>query len=120
MKRSIALLSVAFALFLFASLPGTTLSPATGAQTASAQGMQMGMQKMDDMSKMHDKMMADMKSSHDQLDALAKKMNAATGEAKVAAMADVVNELVRQHETMTKRMADMDQMMMGQMKMMMK
>ncbi len=116
MKRSIALLSVAFALFLFVSLSSTPLSRVTGVQTASAQGMQ----KMEEMSKMHEKTMAEMKTSHNHLDALAKKMNAATGEAKTAAMGEVVNELVRQYETMTQRMAEMDQMMMGQMRMMMK
>jgi hypothetical protein len=120
MKRSIALLSMAFALFLFVSLPGTPLSLASGAQAAPAYGMQMGMQKMDEMSKMHEKTMAEMKTSHNHLDELAKRMNAATGDAKIAAMAEVVNELVRQHRAMDEAMAKMDQMMMGQMRMMMK
>ena len=77
----------------------------------------MGMQ-MQDMSKMHEKMMADMKAAQTRLDDLATKMNAATGDAKIAAMAELLNELVSQHRAMGQRMGDMDQRMTGQMKMM--
>jgi hypothetical protein len=77
------------------------------------QGMQMPMQ---DMMKIHEKMMAEMKTSQARLDDLAKKMNSATGNAKVDAMAEVLNELVRQHRAMGEHMGSMHQQMMGQTK----
>ena len=45
-------------------------------------------------------------------------MNAATGDAKVAAMAQLMSELVQQHRGMNERMGGMSQRLMGQMKMM--
>ena len=69
---------------------------------------------MADMMKMHQQMMADMKSADAKLDQLLSRMNAATGDAKASAVADVVNELVRQQKTMHQRMGTMhDQMMTG-------
>jgi hypothetical protein len=68
---------------------------------------------MQDMMKMHEQMMAEMKANDAKLDALVKDMNAATGDAKVNAMATVVNELVRQHRAMHGRMGQMHQHMMG-------
>lgn len=76
-------------------------------------GMQMGMQ---DMMKMHEKMMGDMKASHAKLDELAKKMNSAMGDAKVTAMAELLTELVRQHKMMGEQMGGMQKQMMGHMK----
>jgi hypothetical protein len=58
-------------------------------------------------------MMADMKAGDAKLDALVKDMNAATGEARVTAIAAVVNELVHQHHAMHGRMGQMHQHMMG-------
>jgi hypothetical protein len=70
--------------------------------------------RMQDMMKMHEQMMADMKAGDAKLDALVKDMNAATGEARVTAIAAVVNELVQQHKAMHGRMGQMhQQMMMG-------
>jgi hypothetical protein len=72
---------------------------------------------MEDMMKMHQQMMAEMKTADAKLDELVKTMNAATGDAKISAIAQVVNELVRQRKGMHGRMGMMDdhmmQMMMG-------
>jgi hypothetical protein len=68
---------------------------------------------MADMMKMHEQMMAEMKAGDAKFDALVKDMNAAAGDAKVNAMAAVVNELVRQHKAMHERMGQMHQQMMG-------
>ncbi len=68
---------------------------------------------MAEMMKMHEQMMAEMKASDATLDELVKDMNAAAGDAKVSAMAAVVNELVRQNRTMHERMGQMHQQMMG-------
>ncbi len=74
---------------------------------------------MQDMMKMHEQMMAEMKAADSKLDALVKEMNAATGDAKVNAVATVVAELVRQHRSMHERMGQMHQQMMGARGMMM-
>lgn len=78
---------------------------------ATAKPLQPGMQ---DMMKMHERMMAEMKAADSKLDALLKDMNAATGDAKVKAMAAVVDELVQQHKAMHGRMGQMHQQMMGE------
>ena len=63
---------------------------------------------------MHQHMMSEMKAADAKLDGLMTDMNAATGEAKVSAVAQVVTELVRQQQAMHQRMAAMDHcMMMG-------
>jgi hypothetical protein len=91
------------------------------AQAPSPQGSQSRGQapsNMQDMMKMHEQMMADMKAADSRLDALVKDMNAASGEAKVNAVATVVTELVRQQKSMHDRMGQMhQQMMMGGMMM---
>jgi hypothetical protein len=68
---------------------------------------------MQDMMKMHEQMMAEMKAGDAKLDALVKDMNSATGGTKIDAVAAVVNELVRQHQAMHGRMGQMHQQMMG-------
>ena len=86
------------------------------AQAPSSQGSQPREQapaNMQDMMKMHEQMMADMKAGQAKLDALLKEMNAATGSAKVDAVAAAVNELARQHTGMHGRMGQMHQQMMG-------
>ena len=75
---------------------------------------------MQDMMKMHDQMMAEMKAADSRLDALVKEMNAASGDAKVNAVATVVTELVRQQKSMHERMGQMHQQMMAGRGMMMK
>ena len=61
-----------------------------------------------DMRQMHRHMMSAMKAADAKLDGLMKDMNAATGEAKVSAMAQVVTELVRQQQAVHQRMVSMD------------
>jgi hypothetical protein len=68
---------------------------------------------MQEMMKMHEQMMAEMKAGDAKLDALVKDMSDAKGDAKVNAVAAVVNELVRQHKAMHGRMGQMHQHMMG-------
>lgn len=69
---------------------------------------------MADMMKMHQQMMAEMKTADAKLDQLLSRMNAATGDAKASSLADVVTELARQQKAMHQRMSTMhDQMMMG-------
>jgi hypothetical protein len=96
-----------------ATRPGFDVAEAAQGQAAqgTAQPQQPGMQ---DMMKMHEQMMVEMKAGDAKLDALVKDMNAATGEGKVMAIATVVNELVQQHKAMHGRMGQMhQQMMMG-------
>ena len=80
--------------------------PAQGATQPQPPGMQ-------DMMKMHEQMMTEMQAGDAKLDALVKDMNDAKGDAKVNAVAAVVNELVRQHKAMHGRMGQMHQQMMG-------
>jgi hypothetical protein len=111
-------LFVAAALAVVALTWGATRSGfdvADAAQGPAAQGAAQPQQStMQDMMKMHEQMMAEMKAGDAKLDALVKDMNAATGEAKITAIAAVVNELVQQHTAMHGRMGQMhQQMMMG-------
>jgi hypothetical protein len=90
------------------------------AQAPPAQGSQPRGQmpsNMQGMMKMHEQMMAEMKAADGRLDALVKDMNAATGDAKLNAVAAVVTELVRQQRSMHDRMGQMHQQMMGGMMM---
>ena len=68
---------------------------------------------MPDMMKMHQQMMAGMKADDETLGALLKEMNAATGDARINAVAAVVTELARQHKAMHEHMGQMHQQMMG-------
>lgn len=118
MVKRVALLASVIGLVVFGSSPGVSVGQSVGAVVRAAgpvaqsgQGMQMGM-PMQDMMKMHEKMMADMKASQAKLDDLAKKMNSATGDAKVSAMADVLNELLRDRRMMVDHMGSMHQHMM--------
>ncbi len=97
------------------------LSTSVAAQSASqsAQPGEQAPSNMQDMMKMHEQMMAEMKAADTRLDALVKDMNAATGDAKVNAVAAVVSELVRQQKSMHEHMGQMP-MMMGGRGMMMK
>ena len=81
----------------------------------SSQTGQSSQANMAEMMKMHQQMMAEMKAADVKLDALVKDMNAAVGEAKISAIARVVNELVGQQKTMHEHMGMMDQQMMMQM-----
>jgi hypothetical protein len=68
---------------------------------------------MPGMMKMHEQMLAQMKAGDAKLDALVKDMNAATGDAKVAAIAAVVTELAAQNKSMHQHMGEMHQQMMS-------
>jgi hypothetical protein len=86
---------------------------AAQAPPAPASQPQQSPSNMQDMMKMHEQMMADMKAADSKLDALVTEMNAAGGEAKVNAVAAVVTELVRQQKLMHEHMGQMHQQMMG-------
>ena len=86
---------------------GDTRSP-----TASSPAGQSPQSNMPDMMKRHQQMMADMKAADLKLDELLKTMNAATGEAKITAISQVLTEPVAQHKAMHEHMATMDQQMM--------
>jgi len=58
-------------------------------------------------------MMADMAAMDARLEALVVKMNAATGDAKVNAIAETVTALVREHKSMRDGMMRMHGQMMG-------
>jgi hypothetical protein len=104
---------VVLALVLGATRLGFNVAEATQ-QTPPAQGAtQPQPPAMQDMMKMHEQMMAEMQAGDAKLDALVKDMNDAKGDAKVNAVAAVVNELVRQHKAMHGRMGQMHQQMMG-------
>lgn len=70
---------------------------------------------MQDMTKMHQQMMSDMKAADARLDQLVQQMNAASGDAKINATAAVVAELVRQQKAMHEHMGNMHEHMMSSM-----
>jgi hypothetical protein len=82
---------------------------------AASQATPPAQPRMSDMMQRHQQMMAEMKASDQKLDELVRAMNAATGDAKIAAMAQAISELARQQQTMHGRMGMMDQMSMGMM-----
>lgn len=123
MKRLV--LGVPIVLILSSTSPTRSFNLVTdvAAQGQSSQASQLREQSpsnMQDMMKMHEQMMAEMKAADGRLDALVKEMNAASGEAKVNAVAAVVTELVRQQKSMHEHMGQMHQQMMGGRGMMMK
>jgi hypothetical protein len=63
------------------------------------------------MMKMHEQMMAGMKADEARLDALLKEINAASGDARIAALIAAVNEIVRQQKAERAHMAGMHAMM---------
>jgi hypothetical protein len=85
----------------------------TESRLAAAQAAPQTQSNMQDMMKMHEQMMAEMKAGEGRLDALVAEMNSARGDAKVAAIGAVVNELVRQHKSMHVRMAQAHEQMTG-------
>ena len=95
-----------------ATRPGFGVAEAAQGQ-ATERTAQAQQPSMPDMMKMHEQMMAEMKVGDAKLDALVKDMNAAAGDAKVNAVAAVVNELVRQHKAMHGHMGQMHEQMMG-------
>jgi hypothetical protein len=63
----------------------------------------------------HQKMMANMKAMDAKLNELVAKMNSATGEAKVDAIAELLTTIVQQHQSMRGGMMQMQGQMMNQM-----
>lgn len=63
----------------------------------------------------HEKMMAEMKAADDRLDQLVARMKAASGDARVDAIAAVVTEIVAQRTAMRDRMMSMHEAMMSHM-----
>jgi hypothetical protein len=111
-------LGASIVLLLSSTSPTRSLNLVTdvAAQAPPAQSSQPREQSpsnMQDMMKMHEQMMAEMKAADSKLDALVKEMNAATGDAKVNAVAAVVAELVRQNRSMHQRMGQIHEQMMG-------
>jgi len=112
--RSAVMVLAAIAL----STPGVAQTPAHQ-HDAQAQGEpkaeqkmgQMGDQKMAEMKKMMAEKMAAKDAAADRLAALMTKMKEATGDAKVAAMADVIAALVDQRAAMEEHCAMMMKMM---------
>src|SRR6266496_1859699 len=119
-NRSILLTSIV--LILAAAAPGTRLIGGVDlrAQQRAEPSRDPQQPNMQEMMKMHEQMMADMKAANAKLDQLTQKMDSATGPAKVDATAAVVKELVSQHRAMCDRMGDMHQQMMSGRGMMMK
>jgi hypothetical protein len=126
MMRTVALAaSIVLTLSFVSTTRSFNLLENVAARPLSAQGSPQSPRdqsppNMQDMMKMHEQMMAEMKVADTKLDALVKEMNAASGEAKVNAVAAVVTELVRQHRSMHERMGQMHEQMMGGRGMMMK
>jgi hypothetical protein len=115
MNKRLALMTtmvvlVAFGLGAAPALTGAAQAPSPKpAPQAQAQTQA----SMAEMMKMHEQMMAEMKASEAKLEALVKDMNAAAGEARLNALAAVVNELVRQNRAMHEHMDHMHHMMGG-------
>jgi len=120
MLKTIAL-TITLALALAAFLPGrlasaqSTPGQPTAPSAQPVQPVQPGMEHMTGMMNMQRKMMENMNASDTRLDALVQQMNAATGDKKIAAMADVINELTRQRRTMRETSGTMHQHMMQMM-----
>lgn len=121
-KRLTVSAAAILTLALTSSMRPFDLSTSAAAQSASpsAQPREQAPSNMQDMMKMHEQMVAEMKAADTRLDALVKDMNAASGDAKVNAVAAVVSELVRQQKSMHAHMGQMHQMMMSGRGMMMK
>lgn len=133
MRSTLSIVAVCIAVSMFLAVGGRAAQAAPGqaaghdhdaaAATGSAQGQaaqapQPGAPTQaapagQDMMKMREQMMAEMKAQDAKLDGLVKEMNAARGDARIAALMAVVNELATQHKSMHGRMADMQEMMGG-------
>ena len=103
-----------------AVVPGRITSGLTAQTPPATSSGQQSTPAMQDMTKMHEQMMAQMQEGDARLDALVKDMNAAKGEVKVDTVATVVTELVTQHKAVRGHMGQMHQMMMRGRGMMMK
>jgi hypothetical protein len=105
-----------------ASLLALSVVVSAGAQNPQHQHQQTPAKPSADMSARckammgeHEKMMAEIKAADQRLNELVAKMNQASGQAKVDAVATTVTELVAQRTTMRNRMMQMHQGMMSHM-----
>ena len=118
MKSSFAVAVLGLALAGFAQEQHQHPQPGTQTQRPQARAGETG-QQMPEMCRQmmarHEKMMAEMKEAQARLDQKVSAMNAATGNAKVDAMAAVINELVSQRKQMHSMMPQMPQDMMAHM-----
>lgn len=89
--------------------------PSTQGKPATPPSGMMSMADCQQMMSMRDKMMSEMKAADQRLDQLVTRMNAATGPAKVDAVAAVVTEMVAQRRNMREQMMSMQSNMMGHM-----
>ena len=100
-KRVPFLIAAALIALALAWLPGTLSTPLAGTVAIAAGQGGRDAALILEMKKMNDKMMADMKVSQDKMNQLVTKMNAATGDAKISVMAELITELVREHNVMS-------------------
>jgi hypothetical protein len=112
-KRISVLVITAAVVASAAAMAYEPVADAAVVQTA-AQGGKPGMSgmPMQDMAKMHDKMMADMKADQAKLEELVAKMNAASGTSKVDVMASLLTAIVQNHGKAVEHMDMMHQHMM--------
>ncbi len=97
------LATVAVPMLLVAQAPATTEHQH---QHATAQGHPTEAQS-DQMKQMHEKMMAEMQAMDQKLDGLIAQMNAAQGQAKVDAIAAVINEMNNDRKQVMQQMTSM-------------
>ncbi|HSU30834.1 MAG TPA: hypothetical protein VLJ11_06335 [Bryobacteraceae bacterium] len=115
-SRIPAVLALVVALIGSGALAQQSQSTAGAQPGGSQHGMMSGHmgRHSDQMTAMHNQMMADMKVMDAKLDQKVAAMNAAQGNAKIEAMAAVINEMVTQRKEMMTRMSGMhDRMMQG-------
>jgi len=94
--------------------PGAPVLAASQQTPSTQSGQQAQRSDMAEMMTHHQHMMADLKASDARIDELVAAMNRATGDARVEAIAQVVNELVRQEKALHEHMGMMGRhMMMG-------
>src|SRR5262245_49848111 len=117
MTKRLTLTTIVPLVFVSLTLGGLWSTQTVAAPQSQAAAPQRPSQEpssqMQDMKKMHEQMVAEMKAEDAKLAELAQQMNTARGDAKIDATAAVVNELVRQHIAMTDRMGRMSHMMGG-------
>lgn len=115
-----SILSLVLAGCLLAGVSGAQMTPGMHSMAKTGQakkGMMAGgvMKKCEAMMAEREGMRTDMKSMDESLDRLVSRMDAASGDQKVAAMGAVIGQLVSQRKTMHEMAAKMDSRMMGHM-----
>ena len=98
----------------FAIATGLFLAPA-GAQQGTSKAHEHSTPAPQAGGTMHDKMMADVKAADARLEALAQAMKSARGHDQIAAMQELLTELVRNQVDMHRHMSTMHDHMMSKM-----